>query len=133
MRSKLRFWVVSLLVMTGGAFLATASEPEHKVISPAEFLQRMKDHPGKLIDVRKPAEFASGHLKGAENINYYDADFATRIEAMPKQGVVYYLYCRSGNRSGKTLAMMKEAGFQLVYDMKGGMIRWTAENLPQEK
>ncbi|MDO9590965.1 MAG: rhodanese-like domain-containing protein, partial [Microcella sp.] len=57
--------------------------------------------PGTIvIDVRTPAEFASGHLEGAINIDVQSADFDSRISELDADGT-YFVYCRSGNRSGQ--------------------------------
>ncbi|HEX8427878.1 rhodanese-like domain-containing protein [Hymenobacter sp.] len=66
-----------------------------------------------LLDVRTPEEFATGHLKGARNIDFRAPDFRDHIAKLdPAQ--TYVLYCQSGNRSGQTLKLMEEAGFKNV-------------------
>lgn len=63
-----------------------------------------------VIDVRTPAEFASGHLEGAVNIDVQSADFDARISELDADGT-YFVYCRSGNRSGQAIARMQSLGF----------------------
>jgi len=74
-----------------------------------------------IIDVRTPAEYQAGHLKGAINIDVQSADFATKIAALPKDKP-YVLYCRSGVRAGNAQAQMKAAGFTNVTNA-GGMVQ----------
>jgi rhodanese-related sulfurtransferase len=79
-------------------------------LSPADFVaQRDPDAP--VIDVRTPGEFAGGHLAGARNVDVFAPDFQQQIEALglPERGPVY-LYCRSGNRSGKAAQILHEMG-----------------------
>lgn len=83
----------------------------------------------KLLDVRTPEEFAEGHLAGAENIDFYAADFADQIGALD-QGEKYVVYCRSGNRSGQATALMADKGFGSVTDVDGGIVAWEAAGLP---
>lgn len=71
-----------------------------------------------VVDVRTAAEFASGHLDGALNIDFQDADFASQIAQLPKDGV-YYLYCRSGSRAGQAASVMKSQGFANVTNLGG--------------
>jgi rhodanese-related sulfurtransferase len=66
-----------------------------------------------IIDVRTPAEFAEGHVRGAQNIDVQAASFADRIAALPKGGT-YLVYCRSGNRSAQAAATMQDAGLTVV-------------------
>jgi rhodanese-related sulfurtransferase len=63
-----------------------------------------------IIDVRTPAEFATGHLEGAVNIDVQSPDFGTLISQLPTDGE-YFVYCRSGNRSAQAIAQMEASGF----------------------
>ena len=40
-----------------------------------------------------------------------------------------YIYCKSGNRSGKAARKLKELGFTKVYDLRGGISNWNSNNL----
>lgn len=63
-----------------------------------------------IIDVRTPQEFASGHLQGAVNIDVQAADFEARISELDPEAS-YFVYCRSGNRSGQAIDRMRALGF----------------------
>lgn len=63
-----------------------------------------------IIDVRTPAEFATGHLEGALNIDVQSADFAAQISQLDPSGD-FFVYCRSGNRSGQAMSQMSALGF----------------------
>lgn len=63
-----------------------------------------------IVDVRTPAEFASGHLDGAVNIDIQAADFDTAIMQFPLDGN-YIIYCKSGNRAGQAVSAMTAMGF----------------------
>jgi Rhodanese-related sulfurtransferase len=69
-----------------------------------------------IIDVRTPGEFASGHLEGAVNIDIQSPDFAAQVMELDKDGE-YFIYCRSGNRSGQAISQMDKMGFT---DMTNG-------------
>lgn len=83
----------------------------------------------QVIDVRTPAEFASGHLAGATNIDIEASDFDARVGQLSRSGS-YALYCRSGNRSGQALARMTSAGFSTVAHLGGGIGAWQAAGYP---
>ncbi|PIQ28002.1 rhodanese-like domain-containing protein [bacterium (Candidatus Blackallbacteria) CG17_big_fil_post_rev_8_21_14_2_50_48_46] len=78
-----------------------------------------------VLDVRTPEEFAQGHLTGATLKNFYDTNFKAQLEQMNRHQPTI-LYCRSGNRSGQTMTMMRELGFRNVYEIKGGIMAWQA-------
>lgn len=82
-----------------------------------------------ILDVRTPSVWAADHLSGSINRNYYDADFETQLNALPKNKV-YLLHCQSGGRSGPTLTKMKSMNFAEVYEMSGGINMWKAAALP---
>lgn len=80
--------------------------------------------PGTIVlDVRTPAEFASGHLPEARNIDIGAPDFATRLAELDKNAS-YAVYCKSGNRSGVALEQMTAAGISHAYDLAGGIGAW---------
>src|SRR3990172_7032601 len=59
-----------------------------------------------VLDLRTPDEFASGHITGAVNIDFYATDFADQIGALDR-GARYVVYCRSGNRSGEAMDLFR--------------------------
>ncbi|MDP4264599.1 MAG: rhodanese-like domain-containing protein [Bacteroidota bacterium] len=60
---------------------------------------------GTVIDVRNPGELAEGAFPGAVNIPVHE--IPSRIEEIKKMKGPLVLYCRSGNRSGMAIAMLK--------------------------
>ncbi len=105
-----------------------ADEGGLRLISPEEGAALQASPPADLVilDVRTPEEFAEGHLEGAVLVDFYDEDFADQLAGLDPD-VPYLLYCRSGNRSGQTLAMMSGLGFADVADVDGGIVAWTAD------
>jgi rhodanese-related sulfurtransferase len=68
-----------------------------------------------VIDVRTPAEYAAGHIAGAQNIDVEAADFGSRIASLDTKAP-YLVYCHSGRRSGIAAAQMAAAGFTDIVD-----------------
>lgn len=102
-----------------------------RVISATDAAEVLAEPPADLVvlDVRTPEEFAAGHVDGAQLIDFYGDDFRTRITALDPD-TPYLIYCRSGNRSGQTRAIMEDLGFADVVDVDGGIIAWEAAGLP---
>ena len=94
-----------------------------------EFEKKMASEKYLLVDVRTAEEFSEGHIKGAINIDYFSATFADGISKVGFE-IPVLLYCRSGNRSGKAMKIMKELGFKEVYNLEGGIKGWISENNP---
>jgi phage shock protein E len=93
----------------------------------AEFKKKMDSERYTLIDVRTAEEFAEGHIKGALNIDYFGATFSDEISKVSSEKPVL-VYCRSGNRSGKAMQIMYDLEFKKVYNLRGGIKGWKAEN-----
>lgn len=70
----------------------------------------------RLLDVRTPAEYADGHLDGAELLDFNGGEFAAALPDLDP-GAEYLVYCRSGNRSGQAMEMMKQAGIENVTNL----------------
>ena len=71
-----------------------------------------------IIDVRTPQEYQEGHLKGAVNMDLSSGSFAEQIDGLDPNSP-YQVYCRSGNRSARAVAAMRDAGFTSVTDLGG--------------
>ena len=102
-----------------------------RLVSAEEGAAIQADPPQDLVilDVRTPEEFAEGHLDEAIMIDFYEADFADQLAELDPD-VPYLLYCRSGNRSGQTAAIMEQLGFADVADVDGGIVAWSDAGLP---
>lgn len=88
-----------------------------------------------VLDVRTPQEFQEGHINphGLEQINldFYEGGFRDKLASLDPSKA-YVVYCRSGNRSAQTVAIMKQLGFKNIYHMKNGILSWQNANLPLE-
>ncbi len=102
-----------------------------RVVTPQDAAATIADPPADLVilDVRTPEEFAEGHVEGAVLLDFYREDFAEQLAALDPD-VSYVLYCRSGNRSGQTRALMSDLGFTDVEDVEGGIVNWQTAGLP---
>ena len=78
----------------------------------------------RVVDVRTPQEFASGHVPGAINIPYEEIGKRASEIGPPSTPVV--LYCRTGRRSGIAAGALQKAGFSKVYDFKS-VTAWPGE------
>lgn len=116
--------VAAVLVLGISATLFAAStggRTDAGTVAAQDFIERyQKDERAVLLDVRTASEYAEGYLPDAVHIDFYAPDFKEKIAQLDKEKT-YYLYCRSGNRSGKTLAMMRELGFSTMFDAAGGI------------
>ena len=85
-----------------------------------------------IIDVRTPAEFDSGHIENAINIDKNSETFQDELNNLGKDKT-YLVYCGVGGRSKDALNIMQELSFMEAYNMQGGINRWQEEKLPTVK
>lgn len=82
----------------------------------------------QLLDVRTPGEYNNGHLKNALLADWKNEnEFNRRITFIDKEKPVY-IYCLAGSRSAEAAAKMRQMGYQQVYELRGGINAWKAEN-----
>ena len=106
-----------------------------KNLSATEFNNELKTalkEGAVLIDVRTAQEYNQGYIKGAINMDFYSPDFRDSLSKLDKNKR-YYIYCRSGSRSGQTAKIMQELGFKDVRNLQFGIKDWVANDLPLEK
>ena len=61
-----------------------------------------------IVDVRTPAEYATGHLEGAVNLDLQSPSFDEAVDELDAD-VDYVVYCQSGNRSAQAVSVMVDA------------------------
>jgi rhodanese-related sulfurtransferase len=85
-----------------------------------------------LIDVRRSDEYTGelGHIKGTKLLTL--DTLPEHLESLPKDEPIVFV-CRSGGRSAQATAFALQNGFQHVFNMQGGMLKWNELGLPIEK
>ena len=71
----------------------------------------------RVVDVRETNEFAAGHYEGAINIPL--GIIPLRLDEFKAMNGPIVVYCRSGNRSGMAMNLLKQAGLSEVYNGGG--------------
>ena len=122
--------VAITVALTIAACGAPAGEaPGVRTVAAADAVEQLEGR--TIIDVRTPAETASGMLDGAMNIDIGAADFRDRIASLDRDGS-YLLYCRTGNRSAQAASIMRDLGFTDVID-GGGFDNLAAAGAPTSR
>jgi rhodanese-related sulfurtransferase len=85
-----------------------------------------------VIDVRKPEQFQAGHIVNARNVAL---DQLQKDEnAINKQkNKILLTVCDSGAAAGRAATLLRKAGYENAFSIKGGLTGWRAENLPLVK
>ena len=89
--------------------------------------QLANDNNAVVLDVRTDDEIADGMIPNAIHIDIYKGqDFINKLEELDKSKN-YYVYCRSGNRSGQACRIMDELGFENAFNLEGGILEWQGD------
>lgn len=85
----------------------------------SDWKQKIEEEPGVIVDVRTQSEFDQGHLANVDlHYDLNSGEFGEKVDDLDKDKT-YYLYCRTGNRSGKAAQIMKDRGFKNVHNIGG--------------
>ena len=109
--------VVLLISVVGGVFVVFGMRPDIKGID----ARKLVAGGAMLLDVRSPAEFASGHLPGAINIPVESLE--RRIAELEPRDREVVVYCASGARSAQAKRVLAAKGFATVHNL-GSMGAW---------
>jgi len=106
----------------GSAFAAISSQD----------LIRLMNQGALVLDIRKPDEFAQGHVNGAKHLPSDQILTASETFKRFKDKPVV-VYCDSGSLASAAVRQLNQQGFSKAFTLRGGFSGWRAENLPIAK
>jgi len=84
----------------------------------------------RIVDVRAPGEYASGHLPGAANVPLPELE--TRLGELDREQPVAVI-CAGGYRSAAAASILQRHGFHDLYDILGGTAAWVSAGHSTER
>jgi rhodanese-related sulfurtransferase len=100
-------------------------------VSPGDAV-RLINRSAHVIDVRPAEAFGDGHIANSRNIELASLE-ADPNSVKKKKDKVLLTVCDSGQTSGKAAAVLRKAGYENSFSLRGGIQAWRAENLPLAK
>ena len=130
MKMKLVTYAIPLYIICLGFVLPSLSAQDSTriiAVSAKEAADLIDKHNGDndfaILDIRTPGEFQSGHLSKSILVDFYSQTFVDQLSRLDKEKT-FLIYCRTGNRSTKSLEIFKKLKFQKVYHMASGISGW---------
>ncbi len=125
----MKFKIIPILLtvlLLAGCTAPKGKDATYKQISMSEAITMMESEDGYIIlDVRRPDEFAAGHIPNAINIpNESIGD--VEIADLPDKDQLILVYCRSGNRSKQASQKLVKLGYTNIVEF-GGINDWQGE------
>ncbi len=110
------------------AWQESGKDVDHiKSIDTEEFVKRYAAGPLAVVDVRKPSEFESGHVKDAEN---HPLDHINEHMQAFSGGETKYVHCAGGYRSVIASSILKARGVEDLVNVEGGFGAITKTEVP---
>lgn len=105
-------------------------------VDPSDWNDLIKRDDVLLIDTRNSFEFGVGRFKNAidpvtETFREFP-DWADLLASKPQKPSAVAMYCTGGIRCEKATVYMKEIGFDEIYHLKGGILKYL-EEVPEEE
>ena len=118
--------LLSALLFTGCAGTSKNQPNNYRQITMDEAVDMMAKETGYIIlDVRRPDEFAAGHIPNA--INVPNETIGTdEIAELPDKNQLILVYCRSGRRSKEASEKLVKLGYTNIVEF-GGILDWKGE------
>jgi len=101
-------------------------------IDPLDATNKINHDEAVVVDVRSMKEFKDGHIINSENIPLNGLNNSLKALEKHKSKPIIAV-CRSGSRSGAACKTLRKAGFEHVYNLRGGMLAWESANLPVKR
>jgi UPF0176 protein len=122
-------------IVTMGVPGVTPRKSVGKYVTPKEWNDLLKQEDVVVIDTRNDYEYEIGTFKGAINPKTeVFRDFPKYMEENwnPKQHKRIVTFCTGGIRCERATALLNEMGYDEVYHLKGGILKYL-EEIPQEE
>ncbi|MDD5275787.1 MAG: rhodanese-related sulfurtransferase [Methylovulum sp.] len=104
-------------------------------VSPQDWNALISEPDVLVVDTRNDYEYQVGTFKNAINPNTESfREFPSFVKANlhPEKHKKVAMFCTGGIRCEKSTAFLKEQGFDEVYHLKGGILKYLEEVSPQE-
>jgi rhodanese-related sulfurtransferase len=97
-------------------------------LTPQEAI-RLMNQGATVLDLRAAEAFSAGHIAGARHFDA--AQIPGAAEALKKyKERALIIYCDGGNTAAQAVRSLTQQGYTQVFNLRGGIAAWRAENLP---
>jgi rhodanese-related sulfurtransferase len=125
-------WYWAALAVASGSWLLfdlARSQGDKTLVSPVEATMLMNREDAVIIDVRDQGEYARGHIPNARHIPLGElARRTSELEKLKARPLI--LCCASGARSAGAVGTLRKAGFEKLFNLRGGLYEWEKAGQP---
>ncbi|MGQ9685916.1 MAG: rhodanese-like domain-containing protein [Thiobacillaceae bacterium] len=128
-------WLVLLAVVSGLMLIWPSVSGRIlgvKQVGPQEAVMLLNHEDALILDVREDSEYRDGRIPKARHIPLRQLkDRLKDLEKYKDRAIV--AVCRTGSRSSHACRLLRQAGYERVHNLAGGMVAWEQAGLPKEK
>jgi rhodanese-related sulfurtransferase len=124
------YWA-ALAVASGGWLLfdVARNSADKSQLSPVEATLLINREDAMVVDVREQAEYAKGHIANSRHIPAGELERRSgELEKFRNQPII--LCCATGARSATAAGTLRKAGFEKVFNLRGGLMEWEKAGQP---
>jgi rhodanese-related sulfurtransferase len=97
-------------------------------LAPQEVI-RLMNQGATVLDMRAQQEYQQGHITGARHFD--PGQLASAADSLRKyKEKALIVYCDQGSGAATAVRSLTKQGFTKVFNLRGGIAAWRAENLP---
>lgn len=123
--------IILLLLIVSSGSIPLAADYLSPALTPQQVDAKLgTDRDLRVVDVRKPLEFAVGHIPGAVNIPVDELDL--RVDELSGDREVL-VYCINGARTRRAEPVLLDHGIRTIYHLQGSFPAWIQAGMPIEK
>lgn len=104
----------------------------YKTLRPAELTTLINRENALVVDLRAYADFEKGHIAGSKNVLMNQFDPESKLLA-PAKSLPVVVVCNQGITASGAAKRLKQAGFERVYVLEGGIAGWQQAEMPLVK
>lgn len=127
-------WMLIFVVICSGAYLlfSTFRKAASSGIAAVDVVQKINREKAIVVDLRNTEAFNAGHIIGARNLPFEQLK-KDGVSGLPKNKTFpVILVCASGTTANRAVSYFKQAGYESVYCLEGGVAAWAKAELPLE-
>jgi len=125
-------WYWAALAVASGAWLlveTVRSGNSKTQLSPVQATLLINREDAVVVDVRDQGEYTAGHIAGSRHIPAAELERrSSELDKFKSRPII--LCCATGNRSASALTQLRKAGFEKVYNLRGGIMEWEKAGQP---
>jgi len=127
-------WHWAALAAFSGTWLLIETvrmKADKSLLSPIEATLLINREDAVVIDVRDDGEYNKGHIPNARHIPLKDLERRKgELDKLRDRPLI--LCCASGARSANAISVLKKAGFEKLFNLRGGLYEWEKAGQPLE-